>query len=306
METLYSFRFNVNDGQLKGQQPGLITIRVRPIDDLPVALDGSVSTDEDVPIRIDLGDFVTDPDTNVSNHTFEIRSSPAVGSLSFVSGQTYLYTPPLDRFGTPLASFTFRVRQGNVPSNLGTISINVRSVNDPPTATPNSYVVAANSKTVSGNVLLDGVADSDVDGDALKVDSYTQGTFGTVSVAADGRFTYTANSLPIRNDAFTYTASDGRGGTARATVTISVNTPPVVTDTGLTCVVRSSNAIGNTTIGQISDTQTPNGPFTIIVTLAASNTTSRLAVPKATRCCSAVRPPAQKHSAIKCVIPSVR
>jgi VCBS repeat-containing protein len=64
--------------------------------------------------------------------------------------------------------------------------------------------------------------DSDPDGDALTVTSATTPAHGTLSMNADGSFTYT----PVANyngpDSFNYTIADGKGGTASATVTITV------------------------------------------------------------------------------------
>ena len=64
--------------------------------------------------------------------------------------------------------------------------------------------------------------DGDPEGDALSVTGATQGANGSVAVNADGTVTYT----PRRNfrglDRFTYTISDGRGGTDTADVWVLV------------------------------------------------------------------------------------
>ena len=71
---------------------------------------------------------------------------------------------------------------------------------------------------------------SDPDGDALSVISNTQGSNGSVSIAASSA-TYTPNSGFVGADSFTYTISDGRGGSATASVSITVldTLPPVIT-----------------------------------------------------------------------------
>jgi len=71
--------------------------------------------------------------------------------------------------------------------------------------------------------------DSDPDGDALTVSDYdsssTQG--GPVSCTGAGVCTYTPPTGFTGTDVFTYTASDGHGGTATASVSITVTaTPP--------------------------------------------------------------------------------
>ena len=77
--------------------------------------------------------------------------------------------------------------------------------------------------------------DSDLDGDTLQVNT-TPGigpTNGTLQLNADGTFTYTPNANFFGSDSFTYEVTDGNGGTAQATVAITVgavNDAPVAVD----------------------------------------------------------------------------
>ena len=92
------------------------------------------------------------------------------------------------------------------------------------------------------------VLDTDQDGDGISVQgvaagnvggvqtgnlaSDVNGTYGKINVAADGSYTYTLDntnssvqSLALgetRNDVFTYTINDSRGGTSTSTVTVTV------------------------------------------------------------------------------------
>ena len=80
--------------------------------------------------------------------------------------------------------------------------------------------------------------DSDPDGDPLEVVSFTQPELGTVSQNIDGTFTYDPNGqfdgLAVGESAtetFTYTISDGQGGSDMATVNVTINginDPPVI------------------------------------------------------------------------------
>ena len=85
---------------------------------------------------------------------------------------------------------------------------------------------------VTGNVLSN---DSDLDGDTMYVPNagtFTL-TYGSLAINADGSYRYTLdNSNPAVNalnngqqltDTFTYTASDGHGGTASSTLTIRID-----------------------------------------------------------------------------------
>ena len=75
-----------------------------------------------------------------------------------------------------------------------------------------------------------GVNDTDADGGALSFSKLTDPKNGTVTVAADGTYTYTPKTGFSGTDSFTYQVKDADGATATATVTITVqNAGPLVT-----------------------------------------------------------------------------
>ncbi|OOC13523.1 hypothetical protein BM451_10930, partial [Dickeya dadantii] len=71
---------------------------------------------------------------------------------------------------------------------------------------------------VTVNVLAN---DSDVDGDSLTVTAATVG-HGTVVINANGTLTYTPAANYNGSDTISYTVSDGHGGTATATVAVTI------------------------------------------------------------------------------------
>ncbi len=79
--------------------------------------------------------------------------------------------------------------------------------------------------------------DSDPDTDPLTIDSVTQGTHGTVAINGSAVI-YTPDDNFNGPDSFTYTISDGRGGTDVASVSVSVapvnDAPVAVNDTATT------------------------------------------------------------------------
>lgn len=65
--------------------------------------------------------------------------------------------------------------------------------------------------------------DSDPNGDPLTITNVTNGTFGKVEINSEGTVTYSFTEAfiqPPQADSFTYTISDGKGGTATAKVTL--------------------------------------------------------------------------------------
>jgi subtilisin family serine protease len=98
--------------------------------------------------------------------------------------------------------------------------------NQPPNAVDDSASVAR-----GGSVAIDVLAnDTDPDsGDTLTVTSVSDPPFGTATINADNRsVTYTQDGGPTAADSFTYTVSDGKGGTDTATVNITVTGPDLV------------------------------------------------------------------------------
>jgi Ca2+-binding RTX toxin-like protein len=81
-------------------------------------------------------------------------------------------------------------------------------------------------RSVAGNLFADNGngADSDPDGDPLTTAprSFTTANGGTVTIAANGAFTYQAAAGFVGADAIAYSVSDGFGGTDSATVTVNV------------------------------------------------------------------------------------
>jgi hypothetical protein len=87
-------------------------------------------------------------------------------------------------------------------------------------------VVADTATTAQGvavtiNVLAN---DSDADGDALTITSVSKPQFGAATTNGQ-TVTYTPNANFIGNDTFSYVVSDGKGGTATGSVSITVNGP---------------------------------------------------------------------------------
>ena len=97
------------------------------------------------------------------------------------------------------------------------VIIGLDLVNHPPVAAPDS---AATTKGTA--VFIDVLAnDTDVDGDALTIISWTKGAHGSVKLV-DGLLRYGPKEYFRGTDTFTYTISDGNGGTATAIVTVTV------------------------------------------------------------------------------------
>ncbi len=178
----------------------------------PQADDQNVSTNEATPVNITL--TASDPEGDPL--TYIILSGPSHGTLTGTP-PNLTYTPAGGYFGPD--SFTFKANDGNLDSNVATVSITVNSVNNPPEAVDDS------AQTVEDTpVIISVIAnDSDLDGDALTVSEIGIPLHGTAVINGGGTtVTYTPSAGYSGPDRFNYTVSDGNGGTASAMVSITV------------------------------------------------------------------------------------
>ena len=109
--------------------------------------------------------------------------------------------------------------------------------NNPPEAVDDSLETSFDTLG-SVNVLVN---DSDPEGDTLTVAGHGSAAHGSVGCEPTGVCSYTPAGGYLGPDSFTYTASDGNGGTATATVQVTVagvpnNPPSAETDTLVTLV----------------------------------------------------------------------
>src|SRR4051812_7878892 len=130
-------------------------------------------------------------------------------------------------------SFTYKVNDGSLDSNVATVSITVSSVNDAPVASGTS-VTTAEDTAASGTLAAQG---TDVEGDALSFSRSEERRVGKVVVNADGTYTYTPAADYFGPVRFTYKVNDGSLDSNVATVSItvsSVNDAPVASGTSVT------------------------------------------------------------------------
>ena len=153
--------------------------------------------------------------------TAALETGPLNGTLVFNSDGSFTYTPNTGFTGTD--SFTYTASDGIDDSNVATATITVNPVNDAPLAHNDAYSVGEdNTLTTTGanGVLLN---DFDVEGDSLTAVLVAAPSSGSLTLNADGSFTYTPNADFFGVDWFTYTASDGALSSAEVTAVITVD-----------------------------------------------------------------------------------
>ncbi|GGD32703.1 Ig-like domain-containing protein [Sinisalibacter lacisalsi] len=195
-----------------------------PQNEAPMAMDDDATTDEDTAVVIDVLANDSDPDGDLLTVT---EATSPDGMVEINPDGTLTFTPDENFNGSTTIAYT--VSDGNGGTDTATVSVEVTPVNDAPVAGDDST-----STDEDTAVVIDVLAnDSDVDGDMLEVTEVGDPSNGTVEINPDGTLTYTPDPDYNGPDSFTYTVSDGNGGTDTATVNIDVtpvNDAPVAED----------------------------------------------------------------------------
>ena len=198
-----TFTYTITDGAL-ATDTATVSVTVTNLNDPPNAGDfaGTVAEDS-TNIAVDLSTLTDDVDGDALTYT--ITTPLAHGTLTPTGTPghyTYTPQPPLTRPPPPPQPPT------RPP------------VNDPPVAvddtgitTPEDTAAVIPTATLTGN-------DTDIDGGPLTVTAVSDPIGGTVVLNGDNTITFTPTANTSGPASFTYTVSDGAGGTDSATVSI--------------------------------------------------------------------------------------
>jgi VCBS repeat-containing protein len=258
--------YRVRDVQ-GGESTGMVVVTVTNVNDPPNANDDTPSVAEDSAnntLNVLANDVIA-PDTG------EVLTITAVGPTSnggivtiAPSGNSLIYTPPADFVGQD--AFTYTISDGNGGSDTATVVVTITDATEMPTANDDTATVAEDSSDNPIDVLAN---DTDPDaGETLTVMAVTQGSRGgTVEIAEDGlSVLYTPAANVFGEETFTYTASDGNGGTDTATVTVQItgsNDPPIAVNDTATVVEESTD---NTIDVLANDSIAPDDTGTLVIT----------------------------------------
>jgi hypothetical protein len=259
-----SFNYTISDGSLT--DIATVTVTVACVNDLPRPQpDVFVVAEDSVDNLLD----VLRNDVDVDGSQFFVLGCFAEGAdnrhgtVSVAANGTHVvYTPDPNFFGT--ASFVCRVTEGfgpgaDQPSAL--VTVNVTPVNDAPVAANDSYTLDRRANTVL-SISAPGILGNDIDGEnaTLTAVQVSGPANGTLTLNADGSFTYTPNPNFLGSDSFTYRAFDGSASSELATVSIAVNEESVS---------ATVDAGGTASTDSEADGATPEDPVETSVTLPA-------------------------------------
>ena len=259
-----SFTFTVSDGK-GGSNTYTYSVTVNPVNDAPVGTGGDSSGNEDTTITGTVG--ATDVDGDLLTYSLV---APVTG-LTLNPNGSYSYTPAPNFNGT--VTFDYVANDGVVNSAPVTVTITVNAVNDAPVATADSYSTAEDTALTipAAGVLAN---DTDLDGNALSAILVSGPAHGTLSLNADGSFTYTPAANYNGPDSFTYKANDGTADSSPVTVSLTVtavNDAPVAAPVTLAAIAEDSGARIITQAELLAGVTDVDGPSLTITSLGIAS-----------------------------------
>ena len=236
------FTYTVTDGH-GATASNTLTVTIHGTNDAPTVAAAAASVTEDTQILAS-GTLPVPHDTDTHDtvaFTPKLNETGTYGSLTLNADGTYIYTlnnasPAVQGLGageTATDVFTYTVTDGHGGTGSNTLTVTIRGTNDVPTV-----AAATASATEDAQITASGTLPLPQDTDIHDTLTFTPkvaeaGLYGTLTLNADGSYTYTLNNAsPLVQglgagesvtDAFIYTASDGHGGTVSNTLTVTIN-----------------------------------------------------------------------------------
>lgn len=188
-----------------GTSTAEVTVTVNPVNDDPVAQADRATTDEDTPVNIDV--LANDSDRDEDDLTVTSASANN-GDVVIEDDGTLTYTPNPNFNGRD--QITYTIEDGNGGSAQAFVGVRINPVNDRPDARDDGIFTVAED----GYIIVDVLAnDTDVDGDPLTIVGFPLQAGGQAELTNDGQVRFTPTPDFNGGAFFTYSVSDGNGGT---------------------------------------------------------------------------------------------
>jgi hypothetical protein len=208
-----SFNYTITDN--KGADSiGEVNIKIKPINDAPIANNDSVDVNYETKTVID----VLKNDSDIDEDALSLKSINVVpkNGIAKIVNNKIEYTPNKGFSGKD--SLEYSIDDGNGASSKAKVDITVKEKpKNPPKAQDDRVTLKEDTKSII-DVLKN---DSDIDGDTLSIKSVTKPNNGTIKII-NNKIEYTPNANFNGEDSFEYIIEDPSGLEAKAKVNIKI------------------------------------------------------------------------------------
>ena len=168
----------------------------------------------------------------------------ADGSYTYAVDNTNASVNALKVGASLVDTFTYQITDKNGLTAIATLTVTVQGANDAPTASDTSITTGINTAK-TGSL----PAATDPESDTVSYAVGSNPSHGSLSIGTNGSYIYTPTTGYTGLDSFTYTVSDGQGGSATYTVSVTVGNTPATfggADTGNVTEDSGSYTVGGT------------------------------------------------------------
>jgi len=206
--------YTISDGN-GGTATASVNISIFAINDIPELNDDITTTNEDIPLIID----VLANDSDRDNDTLSLTEAHVIGLGGLVSinqNQTLTFVPSPDFNGEVLLSYSVTDQHGGTAT--GKVSISIKPINDKPVLLDHQV-----STDQDIDIDIDALAGAyDIDDESLIINA-TSALYGASTIKSAGMLTYKPTPTFSGEDIITYIVTDEHGGTTSAQITVTVN-----------------------------------------------------------------------------------
>jgi VCBS repeat-containing protein len=215
-----SFTYKVND---TFNDSKTVTVNIL-MNTGPDATADAYWVDEDGTLTKTQANGVTSNDIDIDDEDLTVIkvSDVSHGDLALNADGSFTYVPDANYHGTD--SFSYKVYDGYVYSNIVVVSLTINTINDIPVAVGDAF-----STDEDTTLTMDAEAgllanDSDVEEDPLAAFLVEDVIHGDLTFNSDGSFMYVPEADYYGIDSFTYRVYDGMDFSPTVTVTLTINT----------------------------------------------------------------------------------
>lgn len=220
-----TFTYQLRDSR-GGTATGTVNITITPVNDNPPIANDTFNVNEDssnTTLDVLANDLaLANPDGQETITITAVGTGDRGGTITRAANNlSLIYTPAANFAGQE--TFTYTISDGNGGMATATVTVNVANMNDNPTAVDDTATVDRDSANNVINVLANDLITPD-QGETLTITAVSAGSQGgTITIAPDNRSVrYTPAAGFSGTETFTYTISDGNGGSDTGAVTVTV------------------------------------------------------------------------------------